>query len=107
MLERLQSRFIHILSLQPLDLDYLQFICSQNMVLCSAFSEQIYLPESIMDGLTHLYILVTQHKSNKVLEVFIEVSHGVAGHPRFQVSQDNLVNLLHQGFKVSWIASLL
>ncbi len=107
MLERLQSRLIHILSRQPLDLDYLQFICTQEIVLCSAFSEQIPLPESIMDGLTHLYRLVTQHKSNQVLEVFVEVSHGAAGRPRFQVSQDYLVHLLHQGLKVSWIASLL
>ncbi len=107
MLERLQSRLIHILSRQPLDLDYLQFICTQEMVLCSAFSEQISLPEIIMDDLTHLYRLVTRHKSNQVLEVFIKASHGAAGRPRFQVSQDYLVHLLHQGLKFSWIASLL
>ncbi len=99
------ERLIHILSRQPLDLDYFQFICTQEMVLCSAFSEKISLPESIMDGLTHLYRLVTQHKSNQVLEVFIEVSYGAAGRPRFQVSQYYLVHLLHQG-QIN-IASLL
>lgn len=49
-------------------------------MLFSAFSEKISLPESIMDGLTHLYRLVTQHKSNQVLEVFVEVTEQLDVH---------------------------
>ncbi|XP_051962896.1 uncharacterized protein LOC127629718 [Xyrauchen texanus] len=107
MIDRLQSRLQHILGRQPLDLDYLQFICTQEMVLFSAFSDQVYLPESIVDGLAELYRLVTEEKSNEVLEVLIQVTHGAAGRPRFDVSQDYLLHLLHQGLPVSCIASLL
>ncbi|XP_042610110.1 uncharacterized protein LOC122143626 [Cyprinus carpio] len=107
MMERLQSRLENIFSRQPLDLDYLQFICTQEMVLFSAFSDQISLPESIMDGLAELYRLVTEEKSNQVVEVLIQVTHGAAGRPRFDVSQDYLLHLLHQGLPVSCIASLL
>ncbi|XP_052407914.1 NACHT, LRR and PYD domains-containing protein 12 [Carassius gibelio] len=107
MMERLQSRLENIFSRQPLDLDYLQFICKQEMVLFSAFSDQISLPESIVDGLAELYRLVTEEKSNKVVEVLIQVTHGAAGRPRFDVSQDYLLHPLHQGLPVSCIASLL
>ncbi|KAI2665850.1 putative HTH-type transcriptional regulator PH1692 [Labeo rohita] len=107
MMERLQLRLQHILSRQPLDLDYLQFICTQEMVLFSAFSDQIALPGCIVDGLTELYRLVTEEKSNNVTTVFIQVTHGAAGRPRFDVSQDYLLHLLHQGLPVSCIASLL
>ncbi|XP_039530305.1 uncharacterized protein LOC120480945 isoform X1 [Pimephales promelas] len=107
MMERLRSRLEHILNRQPLDLDYLQFICTQEMVLFSAFSNQIYLPESIVNGLAELYRLVTEEKSNQVVEVFIQVTHGAAGRPRFDVSHDYLLHLLHQGLTVSCIASVL
>ncbi|CAG5994238.1 unnamed protein product [Menidia menidia] len=47
MLERLQTRIQHVVNQQPLSLDYLEFVCSQEVVLFSVVSDQVHIPEAI------------------------------------------------------------
>ncbi|XP_065144018.1 uncharacterized protein [Paramisgurnus dabryanus] len=107
MLERLQTRLQHIVSQQPLDLDYLEFVCSQEAVLFSAASNQVLIPKAIVDALTELHKLVVEERENQVPIVSVQVCHGATGRPRFNISPDSLLHLINQGLPVPCIANLM
>lgn len=60
MLERLHTGLQHIVSQQPLDLDYLDFVCSQEAVIFSAVSDQVLILKAIVDALTVLHKFVVE-----------------------------------------------
>ncbi|KAA8578623.1 hypothetical protein FQN60_007145, partial [Etheostoma spectabile] len=95
--------FIH----QPLNLDYLEFVCSQEVVLFSVVSDQVHIPEAIVNALAVLHTLVVQERQNQAITVSVQVTHGVTGRPRFDISSDTLLHLLNQGLPVPCIANLL
>ncbi|XP_051979808.1 uncharacterized protein LOC127641079 [Xyrauchen texanus] len=82
-LERLHTRLQHIVSQQPLDLDYLEFVCSQEAVLFSAASNQVLIPKAIVDALTELHKLVVEERENQVLVVSMQIMYlGAANNNR-------------------------
>lgn len=84
MLERLHTRLQHIVSQQPLVLDYLEFVCSQEAVLFSTASNQVLIPKAIVDALTELHKLVeVEERENQVSIVSVQVRHGATGRPKF------------------------
>lgn len=107
MYERLYTRIHHIISQQPLDLDYLQFVCSQEAVLFSAVSDQVLIPKAISDSLTELHKLVLEARENQVPIVFLPVLQGATGRPRFDISPDSLSHFLNQGLPVPCIGNLM
>ena len=107
MLQRLHTRLQHIVSRQPLDLDYLEFVCSQEAVLFSAASDQVLIPKAIVDALTELQKLVVEERENQVPIVFVQVHHGATGRPRFDISPDSLLHLINQALPVPCIANLM
>ncbi|KAK7881420.1 hypothetical protein WMY93_029829 [Mugilogobius chulae] len=107
MLERLATRLTNILSRRPLDMDYLQFTCSQELVLLSAFSQQLTITQSIMDSLHELLRLVIQENSNKISTVDLTVVQSERGRPKFVLCSDSLKHFLKQDFTVPCIAQLM
>uniref|UniRef100_A0A671TXF1 Integrase core domain-containing protein n=1 Tax=Sparus aurata TaxID=8175 RepID=A0A671TXF1_SPAAU len=91
MLERFHTGLQHIVSQQPLDLDYLDFVCSQEAVIFSAVSDQVLILKAIVD----------------VPIVFVQVHHGSAGRPKFDISPDSLLHLTNEGLPVPCIANLM
>ncbi|KAG9262439.1 hypothetical protein AMEX_G24213 [Astyanax mexicanus] len=92
---------------QPLDLDYLEFICSQELVLFSAFSDQIVTPMSIVNALGDLHKMVVEEKKSQLPQVYVQVNYGVTGRPKCDISPDYLLHLLNQGLSVPCIANLM
>lgn len=90
-----------------LDIDYLEFVCSQEVVLVSALSNQVLIPKAIVDALTELHKLVVEERQNRVPKVLVQVTHGVTGRPRFDLSPDSLLHLLNLGLPVPCIANLM
>ncbi|XP_047445375.1 uncharacterized protein LOC125010659 [Mugil cephalus] len=107
MLERLYTRLQHIVSQQPLHLDYLEFVCYQEAVLFSAVSDQILIPKPILDALTELHDLVVEERENQDPIEFVQVCPGASGRPRFNISPDYLLYLIDQGLPVLCIANLM
>ncbi|KAM4521402.1 uncharacterized protein V3H82_002518 [Fundulus diaphanus] len=107
MLERLQTRIQHVVNQQPLNLDYLEFVCSQEVVLFSVVSDQVHIPEAIVNALADLHTLVVQERQNQAVTVSVQITQGVTGRPRFDISSDTLLHLLNQGLPVPCIANLL
>ena len=91
---------------QPLDLDYLEFVCSQEAVLFSAASDQVLIPKAV-DAPTELHKLVVEERENQVPIVFVQVRHEATGRPRFDISPDSLLHLINQGLPVPCIANLM
>lgn len=107
MFERLFTRLQHIVSRQPLDLDYLEFVCSQEAVLFSAVSDQVLIPKAIVDALTQLHKLVVEERENQVPISSVPVCHGATGRPRFDISAESLLHFINQDLSVPCIANMI
>ncbi|XP_038159339.1 uncharacterized protein LOC119795404 isoform X2 [Cyprinodon tularosa] len=109
-LERLHSRLLHILNHRPLDLDRMEFVCTQDLVFCSAISSYINIPVCIMDMLSELCSLIRnekQYAENLQSNPVVQMGTGHAGCPKINFSQEYLQYLLGIPLSVTTIASLL
>lgn len=104
-LNRLYSRLSGWLERAPLDFDYLEFAISQELVLITACSGILQVPEDIKSYLTELHDLVTTRNQPAEPRVFFE--RGQLGCPRFIVSEEYVSELLSMGLSVTCIARLL
>ncbi|XP_067282440.1 uncharacterized protein [Pseudorasbora parva] len=110
-LQRLHDRLVAVLERQPLNIDYLQFICRQEQVFISALSEIIHISEDVMLALTNLSNLIHHLRDTEALEevsvtMELEPGHG-RGRPRISISTSNLTHLIELGLPVKTIATLL
>ncbi|XP_039524935.1 uncharacterized protein LOC120477412 [Pimephales promelas] len=110
-LQRLRDRLVHVLERQPLNVDYLEFICRQELVFISALAEIVHVSEDIMVALTNLSNLIQRQKDMEALEELsvsmdLEPGHG-RGRPRISISTINLTHLIELGLPTQSIADLL
>ena len=61
-LGRLYSRLEHIVGQMPLDLDYLEFICTQELVFLNAMSRQVAVSLPVLDAMRELHRLINVEK---------------------------------------------
>lgn len=79
LLQRLYTRLSLWLERVPLDLDFLEFTCSQELVIFSAISNQVPIPQELYDALYQVHqmvvsstnmdphVMVSQEKGNNGL----------------------------------------
>ncbi|XP_074521144.1 uncharacterized protein LOC141786603 [Halichoeres trimaculatus] len=65
LLERLRSRLENILGRMPLDLDFLEFTCTQELVFLNALSGQLTVCPAILNELTQLHSLINLEKEER------------------------------------------
>lgn len=108
-LERLRLRLENAVGRLPLDMDYLEFICSQELVFLSAVSNSVTIPRDIMDGITELLRLIQLNLSNEETHTPTNVlqESGSMGQPRLVISPDYINNLLDMNCSVPTIASMI
>lgn len=61
LLQRLSTRLSLWLERIPLDIDFLEFTCSQELVIFSAISNQIPLPNELYDALYQLHQMAVRN----------------------------------------------
>lgn len=106
LLDRLYIRISNCLDRAPLDMDYLEFICSQELVVLSALSNQLQIPQAVYDALTEVHRLVSvQNVKEKCITVSLE--RGNSGCPRVIVSKEYVNELLNMGLSVKCIANFV
>lgn len=107
-MERLLERLTHVLQHLPLDVDYLEFVCSQEMVFVDAISQHIQMPDDFMGALTELHNMIHRHRQDQLppREMQLERRPG-RGRPRVVVDMGRVVHLLEIGLPVACIANLL
>ncbi len=56
-LDRLHSRLSHLLNRPPIDSDFLELTCTQELVFLNVLSSQETFPHAVMEGLRLLFRL--------------------------------------------------
>lgn len=107
-LERLRSRLEHILGQLPLNLDYLEFISTQEFVFLNAISSHVAVSQPILDALTELHSLVNVEKEkSKQHYKTMQFEQGPVGRPRMVLSLEYISSLLDLNLSIPCIAALL
>ncbi|XP_059370898.1 uncharacterized protein LOC132108244 isoform X2 [Carassius carassius] len=89
-------------------MDYLEFICSQELVFLSAVSNLVTIPPDIFEGITELLRLVRLNLSDgETRTSTIMQESGSMGRPRLLISPDYITNLLDMNFSVPTIACMI
>ena len=92
----------------PLDLDFLQFACRQELYLWEALSRHVNVPPDIVQALRDFLHLVMDHIENaEVTSSTVETVAGEMGRPRYNLEKERLVELLEINLSVDCIAKLL
>lgn len=106
-LQRLHQRVTQALQHIPLDIDYLEFVCNQEMVFMDSLSQHIQLSEDVVDRLTDLHNAIQQHKSRQEPQEVVRFERlTTRGRPRIIICTEQLVHLLEIGLSVNTIAKL-
>ncbi|XP_059195790.1 uncharacterized protein LOC131976672 isoform X2 [Centropristis striata] len=92
----------------PLDLDFLEFTCTQELVFLNAVAGQVAVCPAILDALTQLHSLINieKEKSKQHIAV-VQFEEGPSGRQRMAISPDHLCNLLELNLSVPCIAKLM
>nr|XP_055036324.1 uncharacterized protein LOC129423853 [Misgurnus anguillicaudatus] len=107
-LQRLQDRVLHVLERQPLDTDYLQFVCRQELVLISALTNIINISENVILALTRLNIAINRQMDSGEVCVTVDVERGGGrGRPRLTISTNTLIHLIELGLPLKCVANIL
>ncbi|XDV33907.1 hypothetical protein PO909_004151 [Leuciscus waleckii] len=107
-MERLLSKLQSAVNRQPLDLDYLQFICSHELLFITSIHNQITIPDGLLNELSNLKKTVERQVENNIVPITaLEVQFGVKGPPKFLISREHLQNLVSMQLSVPCIAQLL
>ncbi|KAI9542475.1 hypothetical protein NQZ68_019157 [Dissostichus eleginoides] len=106
-LNRLQSRLEQASQRQPLDLDYLEFICMSEMTLICSLSAHIHFPQEVLEGLLQLVTRITTEVDGRRTTVVVDRTVGERGRPKPVVSKDHLQNLIEMDLSVPCISKLL
>lgn len=108
-LDRLLNKLQYIVShsASGLNLDYLHFICTHELILIDALEEQNVIPECIVNALRDLCTLVREQVENETLQIEVEAVAGVMGRPKLTVENEKIKSLLDIQLPVPCIAKLL
>ncbi|KAL4007965.1 hypothetical protein ACER0C_001817 [Sarotherodon galilaeus] len=107
-LQRLRSRLEHCLEHLPLDLDFLDFICTQELVFLQALSGQVEVCPVLFDALCSLHTLMNRKKDKMNLHsAVIQFEWGPTGRLRMALSPYHLNSLLELNLSIPAIAKIL
>uniref|UniRef100_A0A3B3BMS2 Integrase core domain-containing protein n=1 Tax=Oryzias melastigma TaxID=30732 RepID=A0A3B3BMS2_ORYME len=102
---RLITKLQAAISRSPLDFDFLEFTCRQELYLLEALSRHVNVPEPILQAFQHLFRLVMSHSN--CTDGTVATIAGETGRPRYDIDQEILEELLDVNLPVSCIAKLL
>ncbi|XP_016096602.1 uncharacterized protein [Sinocyclocheilus grahami] len=107
-LQRLLSRVTYALEHPPLDIEYLQFVCRQEVTLITALSANIGISQDLVRGLMDLDSLIQQHKEGQQVATVVEIEKpDGCGRPRIHISEDRLIHFLKLGLPQETIRKIL
>lgn len=99
----------HSLQQAPLDVDYLEFACAQEIVFLDIVSQHVLVSQEVTERLTELCTAVQtlrEHQQLPPTPVQLEIQRG-SGRPRISIMNEHITHLLELGLPTVTIASLL
>lgn len=99
LLQRVRDRLTSVINREPVDFEYLHFVCSQELQVLRAGAVYIDLPESVVDSLQQLSEVVSAYLSQSTVppllhDVAVVEWSGSVGRPRLNIDRQTLLNLL-------------
>lgn len=88
------------LSRQPVDLDFLEFVCNNELILIQSFADRIHIGTDILQQLNHLLELVQAAVENNPAVSHLDTAVGLRGGPRLIIQRDQSHYLLEAQFSV-------
>ncbi|KAG9278067.1 hypothetical protein AMEX_G5862 [Astyanax mexicanus] len=108
LLSRLLSKLELGLTREPVDLDYMEFTCRQELYLCNALSRHIDMPTEILHALQDLFRLVTEHiECISGRNRYVETLPGQMGSPKLDIERETLEEFLETDLPVPCIAKMM
>lgn len=92
LLEELLSKFERALLRSPLDLDYMEFVCRQQLYLLQALSRHAEIPDEIIQALQAVFELVRQPSYFTAPHAVVDSTVGLRGRPRFAIEREELAD---------------
>ncbi|XP_034554902.1 uncharacterized protein LOC117823781 [Notolabrus celidotus] len=105
-LERLLNKFELALLQTPLNLDFLEFVCRQELYLLQALSRHVDILTEIVEALKEVFRLIRITYSDAP-ETAVVLITGLPGRPRLDIERQHLVEMLQTNLSVPCIAKLL
>lgn len=103
LLERIQQA-----SYQPMDLQFLNFICIHELTLIQSLAEQVSIPQDVITALSTLRALLSTKLNNRAVEpIGREVTMGRMGHVKFTIDKDILQDLVDKGHSIPTISTIM
>ncbi|XP_061913860.1 uncharacterized protein LOC133656989 [Entelurus aequoreus] len=106
LLQRLLDKIQLAFSTTPLNLDFLEFVCRQELYLLQALSNHIQVPAAIIQTLQELFELVKAQLEHPAPDVTVEKT-GTKGRPKILVDEQHVKELLGVHLPVPCIATLM
>lgn len=91
----------------PLNLDYFEFICRQELYLLQALSNHVEVHPAITQALQDLFNLVKAQLERPDPCFTVVVAAGTTGRPKIFIGEQRLKEMLHTQLPVSCIARLM
>ncbi|KAL6455464.1 hypothetical protein MHYP_G00360930 [Metynnis hypsauchen] len=108
MLSRLLSKLELAVTREPMDLDYMEFTCRQELYLCNALSHHLDVPTEILRALQELFRLVMEHIEWTIgRNMQVGTGAGETGRPRLDIEREGLEELLEIYLPVPCISKML
>lgn len=106
-MEDLLSKFERALLRSPLDQDYMEFVCRQQLYLLQALSRHVEIPHEIIQALQEVFELVKQPPYSTAPHAVVDSSDGLRGRPRFAIEREELAEMLQTNLPVHYIANMM
>lgn len=109
LLRRLRDRLAAVINTEPIDFQYLSFVCSQELQFVRAGAAYIDLPVVVVEGLQQLSEVVSSYLSQTVVTPqFDNVAtvewNGNVGRPRLNIEGETLHDLLTTNLPLTTLA---
>ncbi|KAG9262098.1 hypothetical protein AMEX_G23811, partial [Astyanax mexicanus] len=103
----LLTKFEVALLRTPLDLDFLEFVCRQELYLLQALSRQVDVSPEILQALEEVFTMVRQQSDFTAPCTTVESVPGLRGRPKLEIKREQIVEMLQTNLPVSQIARIV
>lgn len=91
----------------PVDLDFLEFACRQEIYLFQTLSRHVDVPSQVIQALQELFSLVRQQIEYTAPQTEVTTLASRTGRPKYNIEIETLSELCELNFSVHYIAKLL
>ncbi|XP_073710260.1 uncharacterized protein [Misgurnus anguillicaudatus] len=111
LLQRTVDRLGSIINRQPIDFEYLHFVCCQELQFLRAGVSYIDIPQCVVDALEHLCEFISNYISHSTVtplldNVAMTEWSGCVGRPRLNISRETLHDLLNLHLPLTSLADV-